>query len=119
MHITFEQLPNAVAQLLNKLDNIEQILLEKSNQPPAQTDQWFNLTELCEYLPDKPAKQTVYSWVHSSYVPSHRKGKKLYFLKSEIDRWLKTGRRKTLAEIQNNLDIHIHRQDKKGVGYGK
>ncbi|MDR1342763.1 MAG: helix-turn-helix domain-containing protein [Prevotellaceae bacterium] len=28
-------------------------------------------------------------------IPYHKKGKKLMFLKSEIDNWLKEGRRKT------------------------
>jgi hypothetical protein len=68
MEITFEQLPKAVNQLICKLDNIEQLLLESSKQANVQTDQWFDLTELCEYLPDKPVKATVYGWVHSSVM---------------------------------------------------
>jgi hypothetical protein len=65
-----------------------------------ESDKWFNLQELCSYLPDKPARQTVYAWVGQRLIPYHKKGKKLMFLKSEIDLWLKQGRRKTSAEIQ-------------------
>jgi excisionase family DNA binding protein len=72
-----------------------------NQQTATQSDneRWFDISELCTYLPDKPAKPTVYGWVHQKAIPCHRRGKKLYFLKSEIDTWLKTGRKKTMAEI--------------------
>ena len=72
-----------------------------SNRP--EPERWLNLAELCEYLPDKPVKPTVYGWVHFRVIPCHRRGKKLYFLKSEIDEWLKTGRKKTNAEIAKEV----------------
>jgi site-specific DNA-methyltransferase (adenine-specific) len=46
--------------------------------------------ELCEYMPDRPTKATVYGWVHANKVPVHKGGKKLRFLKSEIDNWMKS-----------------------------
>jgi len=100
MELTFEQLPKAVTQLFDKLENIERLLMGNSNQPQLEPERWLNLSELCEYLPDKPVKPTVYGWVHHRLIPCHRRGKKLYFLKSEIDVWLKTGRKKTNAEIE-------------------
>lgn len=33
-------------------------------------------------------------------IPMYRKGKKLYFLRSEIIEWIKSGRIKTIAEIE-------------------
>ena len=70
-------------------------------RPPS--DQWFNLTQLCEYLPDKPAKATVYGWVNKKSIPHHKKSKALSFLRSEIDSWLMDGRRYTEEEIANNV----------------
>ena len=99
MEFTFEQLPKAVTQLFDKLDNIERLLLNNSTHRQHDPERWLNLSELCEYLPDKPVKPTVYGWVHNRVIPCHRRGKKLYFLKSEIDVWLKTGRKKTNSEI--------------------
>jgi len=32
--LTFDQLPEAVTQVFNKVVNIERLLLEKSNEPP-------------------------------------------------------------------------------------
>src|SRR5687768_8993103 len=50
-----------------------------NTQPSTDADQWLDLNELCVYLPDKPAKQTVYGWVHNSLIPYHKKSKKLFF----------------------------------------
>ncbi|MEI6747804.1 MAG: helix-turn-helix domain-containing protein, partial [Bacteroidota bacterium] len=93
-NITFESLPAAVSKLLEKVSNIEMQLQKSSGQQPI-TDTWFDLSELYQYLPDKPAKPTVYAYVQRRTIPFHKKGKKLFFLKSEIDLYLKSGRRTT------------------------
>src|SRR4051794_13759900 len=106
MELTFDQLPNAVSRLYTKLEDIERLLISK-NEPYEQTDQWFDLPELCRYLPEKPARPTVYGWVSSLTIPFHKRAKKLFFLKSEIDTWLKTGRKKTVAEIAGDTDAFL------------
>lgn len=112
VEFTFEQLPKAVTQLFTKLENIERLLTERSNELQPEPERWLNLSELCEYLPDKPVKPTVYGWVHQRVIPNHRRGKKLYFLKSEIDAWLKTGRKKTITEAASEADQYINSKRK-------
>jgi excisionase family DNA binding protein len=63
--------------------------LKEFNQESA-SDVWLGINELCEYHPDKPTKPTVYGWVNAGTIPVHKGGKKLRFLKSEIDKWLKS-----------------------------
>jgi len=104
--LSFEQLPQAVETLLDKVEKIETLLNETKTERP-ESDRWFNLQELCEYLPDRPARQTVYSWVGQRLIPYHKKGKKLQFLKSEVDNWLKSDKRKSLAEIQAEAEQFI------------
>ena len=92
-NITFEDLPKAMSWMmdkLNKLDSIPQVR-------PA--DQWMNLKELCEYLPSHPAEQTVYGWTSCHQIPFHKRGKRIMFLKSEIDTWLHDGKRKSQKEL--------------------
>jgi len=72
--------------------------------PLTETDQWFNITQLCEYLPDKPKRSTVYGWVHLKKIPFHKKSKALIFLKSEIIFWLKEGLHKTAAELEKDVN---------------
>jgi predicted DNA-binding transcriptional regulator AlpA len=78
--------------------------------PPTESDRWFDLPELCDYLPDKPAKATVYGYVSANTIPCHKGAKKLRFLKSEIDTWLKQGRKKTVAEIEQETDQYLSKK---------
>lgn len=91
--LTFENLPKAVSELYNEVINIKQILTEKNATKNLDADKWFDLKELCNYLPDKPSKVTVYTWVRDQIIPFHKGAKKLRFLKSEIDIWLKNGKK--------------------------
>jgi predicted DNA-binding transcriptional regulator AlpA len=104
--LSFNDVPKAVAHLINKVEKIETLL--HAQQPQAQVgDRWLNLNDLCRYHPDHPAKPTVYAWIGQRSIPYHTKGKKLMFLKSEIDGWLKEGRRKTAAEIQAEAEQFV------------
>ena len=107
--LSFNDVPKAVAHLIDKVEKIENLLI--TNQPQAQEgDQWLNLNDLCKYHPDHSAKPTVYAWIGQRSIPYHKKGKKLMFLKSEIDNWLKEGRRKTAAEIQAEAEQYVNNQ---------
>lgn len=108
--LTLETLPKAVTHLTNEVSEIKRLLLEKSNEQPTETDRWFNLTELCLYHPDKPTKPTVYGWVNSGNIPVHKGGKKLRFLKSEIDNWLRQGKKRTLVEIASEADTYLRKK---------
>lgn len=67
----------------------------------------MNVDELCDYLPAKPAKQTVYGWVCEKFIPYHKKGKRLQFMKSEIDEWLlKDDSENTEEQIKAAIEEH-------------
>jgi|APCry1669189204_1035204.scaffolds.fasta_scaffold28193_3 predicted DNA-binding transcriptional regulator AlpA len=94
--------PLRIIELETLILNQVRIALSEINTAPAAADpeRWMNLQELCDYLPDHPKPQTVYSWVSNKVIPVNKGSKHLRFLKSEIDQWLKSGRRKTFAEMQ-------------------
>lgn len=103
---------NPFEEIYSRLDKLERILTnmgdnQLSLQKNKDLDQWFNLNGLIQYLPSHPKAQTVYEWVHKNIIPYHKspETKMLSFLKSEIDEWLKSGRRKTQhekSEVVNN-----------------
>jgi excisionase family DNA binding protein len=71
-------------------NSVKKVLAELKELKQEETpDKWMDLNELCNYLPDRPSKPTVYGWVNQKNIPVHKGGKKLRFLKSEIDIWLK------------------------------
>ena len=103
---TFEELPAAVSLLNDKLDEIGRLLTQGNNNI-EDADRWMSMSELIAYLPSKPVRVTVYTWTSRGEIPYHRRGKRLYFLKSEIDAWLKEGRHKTLSELRKEASIPI------------
>ena len=114
LSFTFENVPSLLNQLYVKIDSLEKCILEKNSNENEQFSKiWFNLIELCEYHPSKPKRPTVYAWVNRNLIPYHKRGKKLYFLKSEIDDWLKSGRIKTVAEIQSDADTFLTKKSKR------
>jgi len=88
---------------------VREVFQEKpqTTQSVKEPDFWFDIDGLCEYHPDKPKKPTVYGWVHNRSVPCHRGQKKLRFLKSEIDLWLKQGRKRTYQETAIEADQYL------------
>ena len=68
----------------------------------------MNTKELREYLPDHPAECTVYSWVAARAIPCHKTGKKLQFLKSEIDAWIMSSKRKTEDEMEKEAVNYVN-----------
>jgi len=79
----------------------------KPPRPTETPDQWFDLNELVKYDPEKRTKPTFYGYIHKGIIPYHKRGKKLIFLKSEIDNWLRQGRKKTNAEIEANAENYL------------
>jgi len=70
--------------MISKIDlnDIAYIVIDKNLcdfvcSQEVRGDKWFNLQELCQYHPEKPAKSTVYAWVAARVIPFHKKGKKL------------------------------------------
>lgn len=86
--LSFDNLPNAVSQLIKDVDEMKtmlQAIAERNGQPQKQ---WMSVEDLILYLPGKPARQTIYSWVWKKAIPYHKAGAKLQFLRSEIDAWI-------------------------------
>ncbi|MDX6183136.1 helix-turn-helix domain-containing protein [Flavobacterium sp. Fl-77] len=108
--ITLETLPKAFMHLLDEVKELKTLLIQKNRQPQSTADQWFDLNELCNYHPDKPKPATVYGWVFASKIPVNKGGKKLRFLKSEIDEWLKQGRKMTLVESSLKAEQYLKNQ---------
>ena len=105
--IPFEQLPQTVLELKQEISGLKTLITGLiHNKPEDNTDQWMNIEQLRAYHPDRPARSTIYDWVCQNRIPVHKDGKKLRFLKSEIDQWLGLERQKTQEEIeQEEYDI--------------
>jgi len=111
MQVTFEQLPQAVSQLQDKLDNIERLLLSRSEVPQPDADKLFTIKETAEFL--HLTVPTIYGLVQRAEIPVCKRGKRLYFSKHEVTDWIMTGRKKTVSEIDEKVDTYLGRSTRR------
>ncbi|MGY4539895.1 excisionase family DNA binding protein [Mucilaginibacter sp. UYNi724] len=95
--LTFDQLPQAVSKLQDKLESIEQLLLHQHEQPPGQ-EELLTISSAAKFL--NLSVPTIYSKVCRKEIPVNKRGKRLYFYRSELTEWIKSGRKKTTDEIR-------------------
>lgn len=104
--LKFENLPIAVAEILKGQRELKALLLQNAEsesklriEAPIQLDKVVPITGL--------TKPTLYGYVQRNEIPYHKKGNRLYFFKSEIIDWIKTGRQKTLKELEADADEYL------------
>ena len=107
-NITFEQLPQAVSMLIEKVgpitDKVEKVL----GMTPQQHGECRTLLTLNEVaaLLGKSAS-TIYAMTSDKRIPYHKRGNKLYFFKNEIIAWIEQGGTSGVAsesEIERRLE---------------
>ena len=86
---TFDSIPVMVAEMNKKID----LLIADRAYQVEDEDYLMHVEGLRDYLPENPARQTVYGWVNDRKIPYEKYGKRLYFRKSHIDKWIANGRR--------------------------
>lgn len=107
---TFDQLPNVVFQLTNEVIELKALLLQKV-QPQNDIETPINLNAVEEIT--GLSKPTLYGYVQRNEIPYYKKGNRLKFFKSEIIEWIKTGKQKTVKEVQADTDTFLSNCKKK------
>ena len=105
--LSFDAMPHMVATILKKLETLEQKFDALQSNNNVEADAWFSLQDLCNYLPNHPAEQTVYGWTSSRTIPFHKNGKSIIFRKSEIDNWLMQTNRKSVNDIYDEARAYV------------
>ena len=105
--ITFENLPSAVAELIQGQSELKALILENAEllpelETPIRLDEVVPLTG--------KTKPTIYGYVQRNEIPHHKKGNRLYFFKSEIIDWIKTGKQKTLKELEAEVEEYLSKR---------
>ncbi len=98
--LSFDDLPNAVQALNLKMDKI--LKLQESSKPEKQKDKLLNVQKAANFL--NLVKSTVYSKVSKGELPHMKKGKRLYFSEDELMTYIKSGKVKTVADLENEAD---------------
>lgn len=111
--LSFDAVPSVLADIVQKLEVMEQKLDALHLLSEKETgDTWLSLKDLCNYLPNHPSEQTVYSWTSTRFIPYHKQDKRITFLKSEIDEWLRNGKRKSAADLAHDAQEFVSSKKK-------
>ena len=95
---------NPFEVILDKLNTIENLLriVKKDDKITVPIAEVFNLTQATEYV--SLSKSAIYKKTSKRNIPHLKKGKKLYFKRSELDEWLTENKISTHAEIEKEAD---------------
>lgn len=120
-NLTFDQLPSLVAILSSEVFALKDLLIEIQantiNQKAPSTEELITIQQASELL--HLSKATLYTKVSRNEIPSVcKRGKRLYFDKQSLIDWVKQGRVKTNAEVQQDAELYIA-NTKKGCKNGK
>lgn len=111
--VTFDSLPDAVSQLMKEVGEMKTMLQGIAARDAQPSKHWMSVDDLIMYLPGKPARQTIYSWVWKKAIPYHKAGAKLQFLKSEIDAWI-LGETFSVDDDEEIVRVPVKARSKKG-----
>lgn len=107
-NITFDQMPKALVQLSEKVGLIEQMLNQFFQGTKKPENEFLNVEETAKYL--GLATATIYDMAHKKSIPYCKKGKKLYFVQSELNQWILSSRRKTNEEINQEALLTLSKK---------
>ena len=84
---------------------VQKAILENQNLADDQNSSFMDVNQAAEYL--GIAKATLYGKCCNLLIPHFKKGKKLYFDNAELLNWLKSGKRKTIKDINESVNTHL------------
>ena len=97
-NLSFENLPQAVGLLIERIESLEKLLLENSGKKTSEpSGQLMTIDQAAEFL--NLAKPTVYSMVSRGEIPYMKRSKRLYFSREDLMAHIRDGRKMTNAEM--------------------
>jgi excisionase family DNA binding protein len=111
IEVTHNNLPEAVAQMLEEQSEIKRLLLELGKGNTIATDKPLNLIEAAEFL--NLAPDTVYTKVSHKELPHRKRGGRLYFDRDELQAYINGGKRMSVAEIKESAKASNRKTIKK------
>lgn len=100
LNMPFSEIINLIS------DQVAEKVLKNLNPSNSSIEDIFmNIDETSKLI--DLSKPTVYGLVHQNKIPYHKKGKRLYFLKSEILDWIKSGKKETTSELESRANEYL------------
>lgn len=107
-NLTFEQVPEAIGKVLSELSELRGLITKQQQPQQQEQDQLLTIQQAATLL--TLSVPTIYGLVNRSAIPYSKPGKRLYFSKQELTDWIKSGRKKTTAEIEAEATNYVNRK---------
>lgn len=109
-NLTFDQLPKAVTMLTKEVSELKRLLIEKQEQPTTEQPEQLLTIQEAAYLLHLTVS-TIYSKHSKGELPGVcKRGKRLYFSKQSLIEWVKEGRKKSNAEIEQEVNVYLKKK---------
>ncbi|MET4142878.1 helix-turn-helix domain-containing protein [Pedobacter sp. UYP1] len=106
----FDKLPEVVRQLFEKVEGIEALL--KELQPKEENEnELMTIQEAADFL--KITVPALYAKVSRHDIPVNKPGRRLYFNKNELRKWIASSRKKTVIELRREAEERMKAMDKR------
>lgn len=105
-YISFDSLPQAVEELNAKMDSI--MMFIQSAKPDVKQSDLLTIQEAASFL--NLSKHTLYNKVNKNELPYMKKGKRLYFSRSELMNYIKSGKIDSIQEIQEQTNNFLSKK---------
>lgn len=115
MNFTFEQLPKAVNDLQETVNEIKRLLLIKSNDPQPKADELLTVQDTAKFL--TLSVPTVYGLISKGSIPCMKRSKRVYFSKAELINYLQQGKKRTVSDLEAETDAFLSTCKRKGVSH--
>jgi excisionase family DNA binding protein len=96
MALTFNEIPEAISQINEKLQNLESLIRSNSSTSEKE-DQLLTIEEAGKFLNLK--KATIYGLVCRRAIPCLKPGKKLFFSKQALNKWIVDRNQKSIYDF--------------------
>jgi excisionase family DNA binding protein len=97
-----------------RLSSIENLILDLKQptkiEPTKQPEQLLSVQEAAQFL--NLTVPTIYSKVSKGELPVMKRSKRLYFSSTELMEYLKGGRKKSNAEIEQEAEAYLSNKRK-------
>lgn len=104
---SFENLPQMVESIAVEIKTLKHLIEHAHSQVEETPDVILNVQEAAELL--NLSVPTIYTKVSKKEIPYNKviNGKRIYFFKSELIDYVKSGRRKSYKDIDLEADKYI------------
>ncbi|RDV15478.1 DNA-binding protein [Pontibacter diazotrophicus] len=69
---------------------------------PKPEEGFLNLKQAASFL--QIPESTLYGYTSKRLIPHYKRGKRLVFKQADLEQWLSEGKKKTVAEIEEELN---------------